>query len=74
MYVVYTKWEDSGWCRYTDCWSTGWGSEAFPEPNIPVYYSDDLRWVNKNNDNLIKREQWWLIREQWWLIASDTRL
>jgi len=31
--------------RYTDCWSTGWGSEAFPDPNVPTFYSDVLRKV-----------------------------
>jgi hypothetical protein len=32
--------------RYTDCWSTGWGSEIFPDANIPTFYSDALRLVN----------------------------
>jgi hypothetical protein len=31
--------------RYTDCWSTGWGSEVFPDANIPTFYSDALRLV-----------------------------
>jgi hypothetical protein len=31
--------------RYTDCWSTGWGSEIFPDANIPTFYSDALRLV-----------------------------
>ncbi len=32
--------------RYTDCWSTGWGSEIFPDANIPTFYSDALRLVH----------------------------
>jgi hypothetical protein len=38
--------------RYTDCWSTGWGSETPPDSNLPLFFSDVLRWVS---DVIVKK-------------------